>query len=189
MKHPTDKPCEQIMRFFTPELYTQFNSEDDDVADRANEAWEKAVQEYRRHLDAIRDQMPPQVRKVAELCLHDAEVLGFEQDLQFFPWPEPSWPGSAVAILSLNQDGTIRSLIYMLWDRVREYAAKVDWQFSKSRKHWLYDELETAGHRGMFLHRILFSDGSVIEIPFVSVITTSIALPVMGEGSAARRIA
>src|SRR5258707_257653 len=162
MRHPTGKPSEQIMRFFTPELYTQFNSADDQLADRANEAWEKALQEYQRHLEAMRHLMPTQVRKLAELCLHDAEVLGFEQDLQsFFPFPEPECPApvwSAVAILSLKQEGTIRSLIYMLWDRVREYAAKEDWQFSKLRKHWLYDEVDVvADYRGMFLHRILFS--------------------------------
>src|SRR5438046_1740046 len=104
MKHPTGKPSEPIMRFFTPELYARFNSSDDDVADRANEAWEKALQEYQRHLDAIRDQMPSQVRTVADLNLHDAELLGFEQDVQSFcPSPEPSSSGprwSAVAILS-----------------------------------------------------------------------------------------
>jgi hypothetical protein len=194
MRHPTDKPSEPIMRFFTPELYTQFNSPDDDLADRANEAWEKALQDYQRHLDAIRHRMPSQVRKVAELCPHDAEVLGFEQHLQsFFPFPEPFWPiplWSAVAILALKQDGTILSLIYMLWDRIREYSATEDWQFSKLRKHWLYDEVDVvADHRGMFLHRILFSDGSVVEIPFVSVITSTVTLPVTEEGGVARRIA
>jgi hypothetical protein len=194
MKHPTKKPSDQVMRFFTPDLYTQFNSADDEVADRASEAWEIALQEYQRHLDAIRHKMLSQVRKVAELCLHDAEVLGFEQELQsFFPFPEPFWPCpllSALAILSLKQDDRIYSLIYMLWDRVREYPAKKDWQFSKLRKHWLYDEVDVAAdHRGFFLQRILFSDGIVVEIPFVSVITSSVTLPAADEGSVARRIA
>ena len=153
----------------------------------ARHAWEKALQEYRRHLDAVRDRLPSQIRKLAELRPHDAEVLGFEQDSQsFFPFAEPFWPAphwSAVAILSLKQDSTILSLIYLLWDRVREYPAKADWQFSKLRKHWLYDEVDVvADHRGMFLHRILFSDGSVVEIPFVSVITSCVRLTVTEEG-------
>src|SRR5439155_1551888 len=54
MKHPTDRPTEQVMRFFTPELYVQFNSPDDEVADRANEAWETALQSYQNHLTALR---------------------------------------------------------------------------------------------------------------------------------------
>ncbi len=182
------------MRFFAPELYMQFNSSDDEVADRANEAWEKALQEYQRHLETIRHLMPPQVRKITELCLHDAEVLGFEQEMQSaFPFPEPFWPGplwSAAAILSLMQDRTVRTLIYMLWDRVREHQAKEDWPFSKARKHWLYDEVDVeTDHRGLFLHRILFSDGSVVEIPFVTAMTSSVALPTEEEGGATRRIA
>ena len=43
LEPPSSEP---IMRFFTPELYTQFNSSDDGVADHANEAWENALQEY-----------------------------------------------------------------------------------------------------------------------------------------------
>jgi hypothetical protein len=194
MRHPIEKPSKQIMRFFTPELYVQFNSADDEVADRANEAWEKTLKEYQSHLDAIRDSMPSQVRKVADLCLHDAEVLGFEQEVQSpFPFPEsvsptPHW--SAVAILCLKQDRTILSLIYLLWDRIREYSAEKDWRFSKARKHWLYDEVDVAAdHRGAFLHRILFSDGSVVEIPFLSAIISSVTLPAAEEDGASRRIA
>ncbi len=170
------------MRFFTPELYIKFNSSDEDVADLANEAWEKALQDYQHHLDTNRDLMPSQVRKLSELCLHDAEVLGFNQELQsaFFS-PDPFWPASlwsAVAILSLKQDKTIWSLIYVLWDGVREYPIKEEWPFDKSRKHWLYDEVDLAAdHRGSFLHRILFSDGSIIEIPFASAIASSVELP------------
>jgi hypothetical protein len=182
------------MRFFTRELYKQFNSPDDEVADQANEAWEKALQEYRHHLDTIRPKMPSQVRKVADLCLHDAEVLELQQEHQsFYPFPEPFWPGplwSAVAILSLKQDKTIQSLIYMLWDSIREYPSQEGWHFSKSRKHWLYDEVDlVADHREMFLHRVLFSDGSIVEIPFVSVIISTVTLPAADEDSVPRRIA
>jgi hypothetical protein len=175
------------MRFFTPELYLQFNSSDDEIADRANEAWEKALHEYQDHLDAIRPRMPSQVRKIAELCLHDAEVLGLEQEVQSL-FPEPFW--SAMAILSLKQDRTIQTLIYMLWDRVREYPARQDWPFSRSRKHWLYDEVDLAADRqGAFLHRILLSDGCIVEIPFRSAVISGVTLPAADEGEVARRTA
>jgi hypothetical protein len=179
MKRQTEKPSEQVMQFFTPELYQQFNSSNDDEADRADAAWEAAVEAYRRHLDSIRDKMPSQVRSVAELCLHDAELLACTQEVQsLFAQPvESSWPGpvwSAVAILSLRQAEKVWSLIYLLWDRLQEHPPKEDWRFSQSHKHWLYDEVDLAAdQRGMFVHRILFSDGSVLEIPFVSVVTHS----------------
>lgn len=172
------------MRFFTPELYLQFNSSDDEVADRADEAWGRAVQEYRQHLDGIRSQMPSQVREVAELCLHDAEVLGLEEVPQaFLPYPEPFWPGplwTTVALMTLQREEKLTVLVYMLWDRVRQHPGLEDWPFTKTRKHWLYDEMDVASeHRPAFLHRILFSDGSVVEVPFVSVIMSSVPVPAL----------
>ena len=86
MKRRTEEPSEPTMRFFTPELYVQFNSSNDEEADRGQEAWEAAIQAYGRHLDGIRAKMPSQVRTVSELCLHDAEVLAFEQDVHAEPY-------------------------------------------------------------------------------------------------------
>jgi hypothetical protein len=188
MKRQTEKPSEHVMRFFTPELYLQFNSSDDEVADSADQAWEQALQAYQRHLETLRDRMPTSVSNVAEL------KLAFERELPSpFPVPESVWPfpvWSTAAIMSLKQGDVIRNLIYMLWDRVRDFPARENWPFSKSRKHWLYDELDVAGdHQGMFLQRILFSDGNVVEIPFVSAITSSLTLPASQEGSTTRRIA
>ena len=67
MKPPIEKPSEQVMRFFTPELYLKFNSPSDVEADVADEAWESAIQAYRRYLDGVRDTMPSQVVKLTEL--------------------------------------------------------------------------------------------------------------------------
>jgi hypothetical protein len=168
------------MRFFTPESYKEFNSVDDAVADRADEAWEESLANYRRHLEAIRSKLPSEASKIAELDLHDAEVLAFDSEHQaIFPGPPDPRPAlSAVASLLLQKDQTIYWLTYVLADHVRENPATGDWPFSKSRKHWLYDELDVAADRpGSFVHRILFSDGSVAEIPFVSAITGAVSLP------------
>src|SRR5689334_16436410 len=114
MKPQTDAPSEQVMRFFTPDLYIKFNSPDDDEADRADEASEAAIRAYRHHLDGLRDRMPSQVRKVAELCLHDAELLACDQPVEpLFPFPSEPFPHwSGFAILSVKQDDEILSLIY-----------------------------------------------------------------------------
>lgn len=164
------------MRFFTPELYRRFNSSDEAVADEASEAWETALAEYRRHLADVRDRMPSSMRKLTDVCLHDAELLSCEQVVEpFFPFPleffgpPPFW--SALAIVSLRQGETIVSLFYLLWDRVRDHAPGADWPFSKERIHWLYDEVDVAPNaHGRFLHRVLWSDGRVLEIPFLSVV-------------------
>jgi hypothetical protein len=181
------------MKFFTPELFVRFNSADDDKADRADEEWEEAIRAYREHLDGLRDQMPSQVEKLAGLCLHDAEVLACEQPVEpFFPLspfePFPFWTG--FAILSLRRGNEIVSLIYMLWDRLREHAASEDWPFSKLRTHWLYDELDVSPNRhGMFVHRVLLSDGTVMEIPFVSALIHSFPLEEGPQRDASRQIA
>jgi hypothetical protein len=164
------------MRFFTPELYLQFNSADDEEADRANEAWEGAVREYRRHLDDLKDRMPSSVRELAELPLHDAEILAWERNAEVrfsppleMPGVQPSW--SVVAILSVKQEDKGVSLIYSLWDRVREFPSPAEWPFSKERRHWLYDEIDVSQpNRGVFCHRVLLSDGTTLEIPFLDVL-------------------
>jgi len=147
MKPQIEKPSEQAMKFFKPELFIRFNSADDDEADRADEEWEAAISAYREHLDGLRDQMPSQVKILAGLCLHDAELLACEQKIEpFFPIspfePFPFWSG--IAILSIRKGDEIISLIYALWDRVLEHPPEGEWPFSKLRTHWLYDEVDVS---------------------------------------------
>src|SRR5437867_2658966 len=107
MKSPTEKPSEQVMRFFTPELYLKFNSSNEEEADQADEAWEAAIRAYQLHLDSVRDRMPSPVVRLTELCLHDAEVLACDEKAEpLFPLLEPLRTGptwAAVAILSVRQ--------------------------------------------------------------------------------------
>ncbi len=82
-----------------------------------------------------------------------------------------------MAVLSVRQDGQVVSLIYLLWDRVRESVAPADWPLSRERPHWLYDEIDVAPDRpGAFVHRVLLSDGRVLEVPFLSVVAHGVPL-------------
>jgi hypothetical protein len=180
MKHPTEKRSEQAMRFFMPDLYLRFNSANENEADRANDEWENALQSYRQHLESIWDQLPSQVRSLTELSLHDAELQAIDQQVQpllQLPIESGGKPWSAVAILSLTQDGDILSLIYFLCDHIREYPLNA-WPFSKQRPHWLYDEIDVGTEQG-FIHRVLLSDGRVIEIPFASAVIHKLPLPAL----------
>lgn len=164
------------MRYFTRKLYQEFNSSDDEVADRADEAWEAALREYREHLDGIRHSMHGGVLKVAELNLHDAEVLSRVEEVQPFAINHGGVGGgglvwSALAIVTVRMGHDLVSLIYNLWDHVRESPAPEDWQFSRLHEHWLYDEVDYASEQGGHLvHRVLFSTGVELEIPFASVV-------------------
>ena len=187
------------MKFFTPELLIRFNSSDDAMADRADEDWETAIRDYRRHLDELSDQMSAQLKKLAGLCLHDAELLAVDEPMgPFFPVPsaflDPHWPGfltwAGFAILSVKQGDEIITLIYLLSDHIHRHASIETWPFSTARKHWLYDEIDVDPmHPGMFIHRVLMSNGTVLEIPFFSVLIHDIPLQEGHEGDGSRRIA
>ena len=177
------------MRFFTPELFVRFNSADDDQADEANGAWEAALCAYRRHLSQIGNQLSPSARQLSELCPHDAELLPIKLGTELPAAPLEPHSFSEVAILPLQQEGQIVLLVYSLWDHIRESPPAPNWPFSKFRPHWLYDEVDLAPRTGEFVHRVLVSDGRVLEIPFLSVVLHSFAVETASEGGMARHSA
>lgn len=153
------------MRFFTPDLYRRFNSSNDAVADRANADWDKALEAYRIHLGRLQKKMPQSVKELSTLALHDAEIVTrFEKGPRA---ASPFWLGYSAIIL--RQNGNLLALIYFLWNEVEERESISDWPFDRTKVHWLYDEIDTASEsQHLFLHRILLSDGRVLQIPFVT---------------------
>lgn len=170
MKPNTANPSDHGMRFFTPELYLRFNSTDDAVADQADHDWEVAIETYRDHLQQIQAQLPGDVQKLVELCFHDAELLKLEHSPAVELWPE-------TVILAVQQGQTMTTATYLVAERPSEIPAPANWSLGRGQVQWLYDEVSVL-ERG-FEHRILFSDGHVLAIPFQSVIlqTFSIHLP------------
>jgi hypothetical protein len=156
------------MKYFTAELYQQFNSFDVNEAERADEAWDRAEAAYKE-------------------CLHDALVVSrMEQaepagEFSFLngthPFP-PAFVWTAVAIISVTLGEEVISLIYALSDHTTTREAPEGWRFSKLQEQWLYDEVDLMNdHRGPFVHRILFSTGMTLEIPFVSMIIHRFTVP------------
>jgi len=174
------------MKYFTPELYQQLNSFDIEEAERADEAWDLAEAAYTKRLASIRENMPSQVAKLSELCLHDALVVSRIEETQSgrefrssAPTPFPAtffW--TAVAIVSVAIGTEAVSLIYGLCDHTKTNEAPEGWRFSKLQEQWLYDEVDVLNDgRGPFVHRILLSTGVTLEIPFVSVIIHRFTVP------------
>lgn len=191
MKRRTEKPPSDGMKYFTRDLYLRFNSPDNAIADQADEDSEHAIAEYNKYLEGIRHRLPTEVEKLSNLCLHDANLLAFEEPFEPIAPSNGAWAGetangdtwvgetspppslpvwTARAVISLRQGEQVTVLIYFLWDRVRHHAFPAKWPFSKEQKHGMYEELDAdPGLRGPFMHRILWSDGEVIEIPFAAV--------------------
>ena len=95
-----------------------------------------------------------------------------------------------MAILSVMHEGKIVSLVYQLWDKLIEHPQYRDWIFSPGRTHWLYDEVDLAPKsKTQFLHRILLSNGKVVEVPFRSVFLHVIPLSAIREAEPSRQSA
>jgi len=174
------------MKYFTPELYQQFNSCNADEAEHADEAWDRAEIAYKERLARIRSRMPSQVVRLSELCLHDALVLSrVEQAQPDGPYSLPlPYLWSAVAIVSVATGEEIVSLIYFLSDHTTTTDAPEGWRFSKLQEQWLYDEVDMMNDRsGPFVHRILFSTGATLEVPFVSVLIHRFTVPVLAKAA------
>jgi hypothetical protein len=179
------------MKYFTPELYQQFNSFDVDEAERADDAWDRAEVAYKQRLASIREHMPSQAVALSELCLHDALVVSRTEQANPvgecrlldgpFPFPLPClW--TAVAIVSVTVGEEVISLIYSLSDHTTARDAPEGWRFSNLQEQWLYDEVDRMDDRkGLFVHRILFSTGVTVEIPFVSVIIHKFTVPAIAK--------
>ena len=166
------------MKFFTPELYLRYNSGDDAEADRADEDWEAAIRDYRRHLGSIREELPPRARELAEvLCLHDAELFALRCDPPR-PAHEPEGMPYPVATILLRQGDLFVSIDYLLWGPAIEIPGPGGWPKASSPVCWLYDEVDSVadeilrarGDGRPLWHRILFSDGRSLAIPFLDVI-------------------
>jgi hypothetical protein len=162
------------MRYFTPNLFLRGNGTDDKEAELADEAWEQAITQYKRSLKEQRSKMPPNVRTLAEkCCFHDARLLGWQTH-------EKSNGRKAnvhrMLTLGLQNDDETIVLYYFLCASPKESKRPKHWPFSQDRKHWLYDEvglieqIDRAGGGCEFVHRILWSDGSELEVPFADVI-------------------
>jgi hypothetical protein len=65
------------MRYFTPELLERSASLDNDVADAAEQEWERAIAQAKRRWRKIAKAFPMSVQRfeAQSVCLHDARVL------------------------------------------------------------------------------------------------------------------
>jgi hypothetical protein len=183
-KRRTDMPSDHKMRFFTPELYQRYNSPDDEIALAADTEWEEAIARYQQHLAVLHEKMPSQVIELSKLCLHDSEILQRQEqqhplDPCYFedwsgPGPLPFWHGLGTLAVRLEDELVI--LLYFLCDHITEQPAAHDWPFSKKHEHWLYDEVWQRDDRPSFTHLILLSSGTVLAIPFATVLISRIPL-------------
>jgi hypothetical protein len=95
---------------------------------------------------------------------------------------------SLAGSLALRQENQVLMLLDFLSEEMQVSLSPPDWPFSRQRVHWLYDEFDLIGGdrvrspRTRLVHRILFSNGVVVEIPFVALYPFPIPLVPPEEG-------
>jgi hypothetical protein len=160
------------MKYFTPELLAKYRSQDDDVADAADEEWERTIAAYAKRLKKIRSKLPEEVRQfMSEYCLHDAKLIlfGMHKDLPLLAVllqleGTSSQPGEALALFYKTADG--------------QHVGKP----RQSALEWVQcDEFDLDEKQGFFTHSLLLTDGSEIKIPFDALSPRRLAFNPFGQ--------
>ncbi len=185
------------MNFFTAELFSHFNSENDEIADTAHDDWEAAIEAYRSHVERCLHQAatvigPSSARdaeRLSSLCLHDAAIIQLPQPHELHVY-RPGAQQAANDVMALSTASMIVQLAsqatvltYALAeDQVCEafpLSAPVEPPFSDRNVHWLYDEIdleEDASRNPCLIHRVLLSNGTELRIAFTSVSIDEVTL-------------
>jgi hypothetical protein len=144
------------MKYFTPERYLRLGNLDDRQAFlAAHEDWERAIEAYKAHRRKIAAKLPPGLRPLQTIYLHDARVLdvwqGAVSRFTITLQPESIPSKLVVLVYSLVEAPTIVRDVLPLDNRSEPVA-------------WLYDELDVEGTN--CLHNILLSNGWELRLRF-----------------------
>jgi hypothetical protein len=145
-----------MLKHMTATLLREFRSEDQQVSDRADEAWDKACDEYGVRLAQMRSRLPESVIAVLDgPCLHDAAVLGGARDQKQF-----------AMLLGLKAPRRDQAVL-LTYDLVTPPKKIVHEKLGGPRgRYILYDEFDIAADGIGFVHSILFTGGLELEVTF-----------------------
>jgi hypothetical protein len=156
------------MKYMTHDLFVRMQSENGEVAEAALDQWERACEDYNRHVEAIRAKLPRSVQSLLDsFSLHDAEFAAFgvgrddESRKSVFIGLQLDSPSNQVLGLSYKLAGPMKMIFH-----VPNPQGDVDLL-------WLYDEFDVAevnlpegGRVSVFTHSLLLSEGVELQIPF-----------------------
>lgn len=157
------------MKYFTVDLLRRFQSSDDQIADAADDEWERMGEEYRAWFKSIRSQLPAGMRELhRKYYLHDASVFPLKASRKEF-------------VMRLKLDTPPHEELLLRY----HLAKKPRFVFHSSVAEkgcpyliWLYHEIEQVKHSGQFSHSILFNNGIELTLLF-----TDLELTLLNSGN------
>jgi len=145
------------MKYFTPELYLRGNSPDDTAVDGVEEAWERAIQRYRRRLAKIRAAFPEGWQRFRDdqVCLHDAQLLSLARQ------------GSTVVFV-LQQEAPLHNVVLLHFTLDGEPdidPAALSGRQDRTFVTWMYEEFDL-DRQGRCCFEVLLSNGWAVKLRF-----------------------
>ena len=156
------------MKYFTPQLLSDSNSDDISLSRKAEMQWNRNMKAYWKYVARILPKLPSQARRFfGKTSLHDATIelisLG---DLGRFSKPRTSSSTSFVEIkVTHPESGDLYTLRYSCLRDV-----KIEYHSDRRHRYyffedWLYDEVLLTRDKWM-RHEIMLSSGTIILLEF-----------------------
>jgi hypothetical protein len=169
------------MKYFTPERYLGLqNCSSASAMDSADTEWEKAVGQYDAYLREILPGLPPSVRRLADMYLHDADVLSMSREGDnFMIQLQPEVPPHDLITFSFSLTG-----------EPDVNRSTLPPEQCSEQPQWLHEELEVVDSTGETHYRlsVLLSNGWEVRLPFrdVQITFAQSFFPVVGAAAAAQ---
>ena len=154
------------MRFFTPELFVELNSDNDDVVDQAERKWDVARTRYQKYLTGIEKKLPNSLLQFCKtMHLHDSRVR-YEHNPVWTICHTDNTGQHVRAVLTVTRKAAEFTLSYLDLVEPTSWHRPVDSPvFHCNHVVWLYDEVSQV-KKNVYSHDILFSDGNVLTVRF-----------------------
>jgi hypothetical protein len=164
------------MKYMTPELLARMQSEDEAIAEAADNAWQKASRAYNAHVEKIRPSLTDPVQLFLDSgCLHDARVLVCGSNKRQFSilvrLDSPPGEGLLISYQLVGSPAQVKH------SKLANYGKPWGWV--------LYDEIELVKgkHISTYSHALLFTGGRELHLPLQRLAATALPLPcVPGHG-------
>lgn len=152
------------MKYFTPDLILRVGTSDPAGANAADAEWDRRLEEYEKHREAILLRLPEHVRQYEGLLLHDAQVWCMTRQ------------GDKLTMI-MRKDIPPRDVVQMIYtlaaDPVINPAALPREEFARGMQY-LYNEFDMTQEDAptVYTESILFSNGWEMRLEYTDVHVT-----------------